>query len=149
MGPTWGPPGSCRPQMGLMLTPWTLLSGKPLYKATMTQLTHWGRVMHLCFSKIIIIGLDNGLSPGRRQAIIWTNAAILLIGPLGTNFSEIFIEIQTFWFKKMHLKMSAAKWWPFCLGLNVLTDVHMHRSMSQLWKKKSLMKCPTSTQYWS
>ena len=27
MGPTWGPPGSCRPQMGLMLAPWTLLSG--------------------------------------------------------------------------------------------------------------------------
>ena len=27
MGPTWNPPGSCRPQMGPMLTPWTLLSG--------------------------------------------------------------------------------------------------------------------------
>ena len=27
MGPTWGPPGSCRPQMGPMLAPWTLLSG--------------------------------------------------------------------------------------------------------------------------
>ena len=26
-GPTWGPPGSCRPQMGPMLVPWTLLSG--------------------------------------------------------------------------------------------------------------------------
>ena len=26
MGPTWGPPGSCRPQMGPMLAPWTLLS---------------------------------------------------------------------------------------------------------------------------
>ena len=26
MGPTWGPPGSCRPQVGPMLTPWTLLS---------------------------------------------------------------------------------------------------------------------------
>ena len=30
MEPTWGPPGSCRPQMGPMLTPWILLSGKPL-----------------------------------------------------------------------------------------------------------------------
>ena len=28
MGPTWGPPGSCRPQMGPMLAPWTLLSGE-------------------------------------------------------------------------------------------------------------------------
>ena len=27
MGPTWGPPGSCRPQMGPMLAPWTLLPG--------------------------------------------------------------------------------------------------------------------------
>ena len=27
MGPTWGPSGSCRPEMGPMLAPWTLLSG--------------------------------------------------------------------------------------------------------------------------
>ena len=59
-------------------------------------------------------------SSGRRQAIIWTNAGILLIGPLGTNFNEILIGIQTFSLKKMHLKMSSAKWGPFCLGLNVL-----------------------------
>ena len=58
--------------------------------------------------------------PGRRQAIIWTNAGILLIGPLGTNFSEILIEIQTFSFKKIDFKMSSVKWRPFCLGLNVL-----------------------------
>ena len=53
------------------------------------SLTHWGRVMHICISILTIIGSDNGLLPGRHQAIIWTNAAILLIGPLGTNFSEI------------------------------------------------------------
>ena len=29
MGPTWGPPGSCWPQMGPMLAPWTLLSVLP------------------------------------------------------------------------------------------------------------------------
>ena len=28
LAPTWGPPGSCRPQMGPMLAPWTLLSGR-------------------------------------------------------------------------------------------------------------------------
>ena len=84
------------------------------------SLTHWGRVTHVCVVKQTIIGSDNGLSPGRRQAIIWTNAGILLIGPLGTNFSEILIGIETFLFKKMHLKMSSAKWRPFCLGLNVL-----------------------------
>ena len=83
-------------------------------------LSHWGRVKHVCIRKLIIIGTDNGLSPGRRQAIIWTNAGILLIGPLGTNFGEILIEIYTFSFKKMHLKMSSAKWRPFCPILNVL-----------------------------
>ena len=83
-------------------------------------LTHWGRVTHICVSKLSILGSDNGLSPGRRQAIIWTNAGMLLIGPLGTNFSVIWSEIHTFSFKKMHLKVSSAKWRPFCLGLNVL-----------------------------
>ena len=39
---------------------------------------------------------------------------------LGTNFSEILIEIQTFSFKKTHLKMSSGKWGPFYLSLNVL-----------------------------
>ena len=67
-----------------------------------------------------IIGSDNGLSHDRHQAIIWTNAGILLIGRLGTNFSEILIEVHTFSFTKLHLKMSSPKWWPCCLGLNVL-----------------------------
>ena len=84
-------------------------------------LTHWGRVTHICVSKQTIIGSDNGLSPGRRQAIIWTNAGMLLIGNLGTNFSQILFEIGIFSFKKMGLKVSSAKWRPFCLGLNVLT----------------------------
>ena len=83
---------------------------------------------HICVGNLTIISSDNGLSPGRRQAIIWTNDEILLIGPLETNFSEILIEIQTFSFKKMHLKISSAKWRPFCLGLNVLKD-------KQIWCK--------------
>ena len=45
------------------------------------SLTHWGRATHVCVGKLTIIGSDNGLSPGRRQAIIWTIAGILLIGP--------------------------------------------------------------------
>ena len=83
-------------------------------------LTHWGRATHICVSKLSIIGSDNGLSPGRRQAIIWTNAGILLIRTLGTNFSEILGEIHLFSFSKMHLKMSSAKWHLFGLGLNEL-----------------------------
>ena len=72
--------------------------------------------MHISVSKLTIIGSDNGLSPGRRQAIFWTNAEILLIQTLGTNFTEIwnsYIFIQ-----ENALKMSA-KWRPFCLSLNV------------------------------
>ena len=84
-------------------------------------LTHWGRVTHICVSDLTRIGSDNGLSPGRHQAIIRTNAGVLLIRPLGTNFSEILIEILIFSFKKMRLKVSSAKRRPFCLGLNVLT----------------------------
>ena len=76
--------------------------------------------MNICVGDLTIIGSENGVSPGRHQAIIWTNARILLIGPLGTDFSEISIGIQTFSLKKMHLKMSSAKWRLFCLGLNEL-----------------------------
>ena len=81
-------------------------------------LNHWGRMTHICVSKLTIIASDNGLSPGWRQAIIWNNAGILSIGLLGTNFSEILIKIYTFW---MNLKKSSGKWRLFCLGLNVLT----------------------------
>ena len=80
---------------------------------------------HICVSKLTIIGSDNGLSPDRRQAIIWTNAGTLLIGPLGTNLSEISIEILTFSFRKMRLKVSSAKRQPFCLGFNVLKSKGM------------------------
>ena len=84
------------------------------------MLTHWGRVTHICVSKVAIIVSNNGLSPG-RQAIIWTNAGILLIWPLGTNFSEISIDVHTFSFKKIPFKMSSGKCRPFCLGLNVFS----------------------------
>ena len=65
-----------------------------IYSSTVF-LTLWGRVTHICVSNLTIIGSDNGFSTDRCQAIIWTNAGILLIsGPLGTNFSEILIEIS-------------------------------------------------------
>ena len=77
---------------------------------------------HICVSKLTIIPSDNGLSPGRHQAIIWTSAGILVAGPSGTNFSEMLIEIITFSFKKMRLKVSSAKWRSCGLGLNVLNN---------------------------
>ena len=64
----------------------------------------------------VSIGSDNGLSPIRHQAIIWTNTSSLSIGSLATNFSRFLVKNQTFSFKKMRLKMSSAKWRPFCPG---------------------------------
>ena len=86
------------------------------------ELTHWGRVTHICVGNLTITCSGNGLSPGRRQAITWTNTGILLIGPLGTN-CEILIEILTFSFKicvwKCRLRngshvvsASMCQWWP-------------------------------------
>ena len=60
-----------------------------------------------CVSKVTIIESDDGLSRGQRQAIIWTNAEILLIRTLGTNLTEILSEIYTL---SLNLKMSSAKW---------------------------------------
>ena len=92
---------------------------------------------HICVGNLTIIGSDNGLSPGRHQAIIWTNAGILLIRHLGTNFSEISIEIHILSFTKMHLKMSSGKWRPFCLVLNVLNTyivaMRSHDHTRPLW----------------
>ena len=95
-----------------------------------SALNHWGRVTHVCISKLTIIGSDNGLSLGRCQAIIWTSAGILLIGPLGTNLGEILIRIYTFSCKKMQLKMSSGKWQPSCVSLNVLINLW------KVWKPK-------------
>ena len=153
---------------------------------------------HICVGNLTIIGSDNGLSPGQRQAIIWTNVGMLLIGPFDpavdwtlrsklqwncnrnsmmtssngsiyrvtghlcgeftgefpaqrtvTRSFDVFFDLSLnkllskqssgWWFemllrplwchcndtfndsfKKMHLKMSFAKFCPFCLGLNVL-----------------------------
>ena len=79
-------------------------------------LTHWGRVTHICVSKVTTIGSDNGLSPGQCQANIWTNAGILLIRTLGRSFSEMLSKIHEFSFKKTHLKMLSGRWRPFYSG---------------------------------
>ena len=105
------------------------------------NLTHWGRVTHICVNKLII-GSDNGFSPGRRQAIIWTNAGILLIRPLGTQCSEIWIEINIFSLKNMHFKMSSAKCRPFRRGLNVLTTLSAWAEVTCHVENKTMV-------YWS
>ena len=93
----------------------------------------------ICVSKLTIIDSDNGLLPGRRQVIIWTNAGILLIAPQGMNFNEIQIEIRTFSFKKTRLKMLSRKWCPFCFGLNVISDME---KISMSWHHCDMMWFP-------
>ena len=85
------------------------------------DLSHWGLVRHICICKLAIIGSDNGLSIYRRQAITGTNAEVLAIRLWVIPFSEISSQICIFSFEKIYLKMSSGKWWPLCLGLNVLT----------------------------
>ena len=106
------PYGITRPQ-------WVKILSIVIGKMVSMLLTHC-QAMHICIRKLTIIGQGNGSSPGQWQAIIWTNAGILSIGILETYFTENISKIQTFWLKKMHLKTSA-KWWQFCLSLNVLT----------------------------
>ena len=112
-----GLPWSCRDKFlqewswKMKLEPTELIWGTNWYESQ--QLTHWGRVTHICVGQLIIICSDNGLSPRRHQAIIWTNAGILLIRPSEQNFSQILFRNQIFSFKKMHLKMSSAKWRSF------------------------------------
>ena len=102
-------------------------------------LTYWGRVTHVCVGKLTIICSDNGLSSGRRQA------GILLIEPLGTIFSEILIGIQIFSLNKMRLKMSSAKWRPFCLGLYVLRPLHHETLFCVVWLHWNLSGISTPT----
>ena len=108
-------------------------------------LTHWGRVTHICVGNLTTIGSDNDLSPGRRQAVNWANVGILLIGPLGTNFNEMLIEIHTFSFKKIHLKISSGKWRPFCLGLNMLRVTPLFARKAICWMPNVCPKHSLST----
>ena len=85
-------------------------------------LTHWGRVTHICVSDLTIIGSDNGLSPDRRQAIIWTNAGILSIGPLAQwNKAQWNINRNSYIFIQENASENVVgKWRRSCIGLNVL-----------------------------
>ena len=80
------------------------------------QLTHLPECGIYASVNCVSIVVGNGLPPVRRQAITWTNADLLSIGPLGINSSEILIKMLNFWFMKIDLKMRSAKWWPFCRG---------------------------------
>ena len=109
-----------------------LPNNKILWGLITAELTHWSQETRICVSKLTIIDSNNGLSVGRCQAIIWTNAGILFIEILGTNFSEILSKIGT----KMHLEILSAKYRPFCLSLNVLMILYCReiRHGKQCWQ---------------
>ena len=80
---------------------WTFMNTEHLNKSPPSAIyasVHW-----------VGICSGNGLSPVRRQAITWTDAELLPFAPIGTNFSEIWIEILTSWYQKIGLKMSSVK----------------------------------------
>ena len=88
---------------------------------TWLHLNPWGRVTHICVSKLTIIGSDNDMSHGRRQAINGTNAGILLMRLQWIINSYIFVQENA-------SKMSFEKWLPFCLGLNLLRNKYVMTS---------------------
>ena len=95
------------------LTWWIIESIKSTETSKRSEFTTV-RCLHTSISyasvKWVSIGSGNGLSLLRRQAITWTNAGLLSIGPLGINFSEIWIiGIISFLFMKMYLKMSSVR----------------------------------------
>ena len=92
-----------------------------------------GRVLHICVGKLTNIGSDNGLLAGWYQGIIWTSAGILINGPWGTNFNDIFIKIEWFSLTKLHLKMPSAKWQPICLSLNMLMVLFVNYLSLSIW----------------
>ena len=105
--------------------------------------------MHIFIGNLTMNGSDIGLSPIRCQTIIWSNAGILLIGPLGTNFSEILIKIHAFLFKKMHLKLLSAKWWPFYLGLNpTIYPIMKYASINAKVSDGYTTRIPPGAQTW-
>ena len=60
----------------------------------------------------------------RHQVFICTGDELLVVGALGTNFSEIQdkiqSQIQSFSLKKMNLITLSAKCQPFCSGIRVM-----------------------------
>ena len=80
--------------------------------------THWGLVTHIFGGNLAIVGSDNALSPGQRQAIIWPNAGIFELAPLGTNFSEILVVIYIFSLKYENVcEMAAILCRPQCVNM--------------------------------
>ena len=115
----------------------------------LNQLTHWGRVTHICASKLTIIGSDDGLLPGRRQAIIWTNDGILLIRTFRTQYQwhrkrNSYIFIQENAFQNVVRKMAAILSRPQCVKLETIGELTHHSIWQWRWTHKTWYKTARS-----
>ena len=112
------------------------------YRWALNSLTHWDRLTHICVSKLrdvyitslvnyTIIGSDNGLSPLRRQPIIWNNDGLLSIRSRGTYSNEILFEFQEKSIQEYAYENAVCKnWRASCLGLSVSTP-----TWKSVWKR--------------
>ena len=92
--------------------------------ASSTALIHWGRVTHMCVSELTIIGSDNGLSPGRRQAIIWTREWWNIVNwTLRNKLQWNFIRNSNIFIQQNALENVVCEMASICLGLNVLIPI--------------------------
>ena len=122
MGPTWGPHGSCRPHMGPMLAPWTLLSGVP----------HRNRLTHI-YAEVnsTIIGSHNASSHGRLQSVIWTNAA--LFGIWGTNRNKRLITVQEIPYRDMIAKVRGKLTTILYQIQRIDDNAQIHKPLNYVW----------------
>ena len=70
--------------------PWRIIHNRPAHNATKSYMYYFidtaGPIHELV--NLTTIAPHNCLLPVRCQTIIWYNVGLLVIGPLGTNFSE-------------------------------------------------------------
>ena len=97
---------------------------KSLWSMSQTKtLIHWGQVMHICVSKLRHHWLRQWLLACLAPNHYFDQCWLVVISPSRTYLNEILLDIQSFIFKKMHLKMLCAKWQPSCPGLKMLASI--------------------------
>ena len=111
---------------------------------------NWGRVMHICVNELTIIGSDNGLLPGCVKPLSDTDG-LLLIGNLGTNFSEILNEIYIFvqdnGFENVVCKMLAILSQPLCVNIKQITPMGCVIYNNDFWQLCIILILNTGCSY--
>ena len=119
MGPTWGPLGSCRPQMGPILTPWTLLSG---FLLNLIPHIRW---------HFLGVQLNTHCHRSIRQDVSWH----YLKPPLNTNFLPQINELLA---KHVSVSLDIAKYQIVCWNYLIILTLVYQRDVHQLDLKPRL-----------